>query len=61
MFKLKKKYHNVTMQHPILGRVTFYKEADQQLLKVWYKFVPYVVTYVEDKPVEDDINKEELI
>lgn len=62
MYKLRKRYHNLTMQHPILGRVTFYKEADDALLKVWHKHCPEAVEYKEPKPVDtDDTNKEDLI
>ena len=49
MFKLRKKYHNVTIYHNIMGEVTLYKEADQELLKLWHKFLPETVTYTEPK------------
>ena len=58
MFKLKRRYHNEKIYHPIMGHVTLYKEADQQLLKLWYKFLPYAVEWKEIKTIEDDSNQE---
>jgi hypothetical protein len=58
MYKLRRKYHNLTIWHPVMGKVTLYKEADQQLLAVWHKHFPESVEWkapvIEEKPKEDD-------
>jgi hypothetical protein len=60
MFKLRKKYHNVTIYHNIMGAVTLYREADQELLKLWHKFLPEAVTYTEPK-VENQNDANDII
>lgn len=61
MYKLKKIYDGRTIWHNVLGATTLYKEADQQLLAIWHKFMPECVTYKEVKEIEvekDDTNQE---
>jgi hypothetical protein len=59
MYKLKKIYDKKTIWHNVMGPVALYKEADQDLLKLWYKFIPECITYVVPKiKNEDDTNQE---
>lgn len=55
MYKLKKGWHNKTVFHNTLGKVTFYKEADQKLLKLWFKFMPQVVTFTKVEEEKEEI------
>jgi hypothetical protein len=46
--------------HPLLGTITLYKEADQQLLSIWHKHFPIAVSYSEPK-VENQNDENDTI